>query len=187
MGSFSIMDSLRVPEQEGDYVLQWRWDCEQTPQVWNSCADIIISSQSQPTPTPTPTSAPTPPTSGGCCSFGSSCGDCGTDGTGWCHLSASNCAACTGIFNSSASAPSCSGSPSPPPPSTSAPAPPRGCCKFGLNCGDCGTDGTGWCHLSASNCADCTGSFDSSASTPSCSESNSPSPSPSLRAARRHQ
>merc|ERR1711920_231088 len=101
---------------------------------------------------------------GGCCKFGSFCGDCGTDGAGWCHLSASNCAACTGSFDSSASAPSCSGSPSPSPPPTSAPVPPRGCYKFGLNCGDCGTDGTGWCHQSASNCAECTGSFDSSAS-----------------------
>merc|ERR1711994_1004661 len=32
--------------------------------------------------------------------------------------------------------------------------------------GGCGEDGTGWCHQSASNCATCTGSFDSSASAP---------------------
>jgi len=43
-----------------------------------------------------------------------------------------------------------------------------GCCRFGADCGDCGEDGTGWCHQSASNCAVCTGSFDSSASAPSC-------------------
>jgi len=107
--SFSIMDSLRVPEREGDYVLQWRWDCEQTPQVWNSCADISIHTQLPPYPTPAPTFAPTPVTHGGCCRFGSSCGDCGTDGTGWCHLSASNCAVCSGSFDSRARAPSCSG------------------------------------------------------------------------------
>jgi len=45
--------------------------------------------------------------SGGCCKFGGACADCGDDGTGWCHQSASNCAVCTGTFDSSASAPSC--------------------------------------------------------------------------------
>merc|ERR1719464_1795751 len=61
---------------------------------------------------------PTPPT-GGCCMFGDDCGDCGLDGTGWCHESASNCAECTGSFNPSASAPNCNGggSPAPTPPS----------------------------------------------------------------------
>jgi len=43
-----------------------------------------------------------------------------------------------------------------------------GCCKFGADCGGCGDDGTGWCHLSASNCAVCTGTFDSGAPAPSC-------------------
>ena len=33
--SFTIGDSLRIPESvsPGEYVLQWRWDSEQTPQV----------------------------------------------------------------------------------------------------------------------------------------------------------
>jgi len=44
----------------------------------------------------------------------------------------------------------------------------RGCCRFGADCGDCGEDGTGWCHESASNCAVCTGVFDSSAPAPGC-------------------
>ena len=26
----------------GDYVLSWRWDCEQTPQIWNTCADLTV-------------------------------------------------------------------------------------------------------------------------------------------------
>jgi len=43
-----------------------------------------------------------------------------------------------------------------------------GCCRFGADCGDCGEDGTGWCHESASNCAECTGSFDPGASAPGC-------------------
>ena len=28
--------------EPGTYSLSWRWDCEQTPQVWNSCADVIL-------------------------------------------------------------------------------------------------------------------------------------------------
>jgi len=47
-------------------------------------------------------------------------------------------------------------------------SPSGGCCKFGADCGDCGDDGTGWCHQSASNCATCTGTFDSSAPAPGC-------------------
>jgi len=42
--NFSIVDQLQVPSDltTGDYVLSWRWDCEQTPQVWLSCADVRI-------------------------------------------------------------------------------------------------------------------------------------------------
>lgn len=41
---WSMTDRLRVPDLEaGEYSLSWRWDCEQTPQVWNSCADITIT------------------------------------------------------------------------------------------------------------------------------------------------
>jgi hypothetical protein len=42
---FEMVDSLKVPDTlpAGDYVLSWRWDCEQTPQVWNSCADITVA------------------------------------------------------------------------------------------------------------------------------------------------
>ncbi len=41
---FSMTDKLQIPNNivEGEYSLSWRWDCEQTPQVWNSCADITI-------------------------------------------------------------------------------------------------------------------------------------------------
>ena len=41
---FSIEDELRVPSDlpPGEYVLGWRWDCEMSSQVWNSCADISI-------------------------------------------------------------------------------------------------------------------------------------------------
>jgi len=39
---WSIGDELRVPEAHGDFVLQWRWDTEESVQVWTSCADIRI-------------------------------------------------------------------------------------------------------------------------------------------------
>merc|ERR1712146_72604 len=41
----SIIDHLIVPEDidEGEYVLQFRWDCEATAQIWNSCSDILIA------------------------------------------------------------------------------------------------------------------------------------------------
>merc|ERR1719336_1816340 len=43
-GPVSVLDELQVPFVEpGKYVLQWRWDCEATAQVWTNCADITIS------------------------------------------------------------------------------------------------------------------------------------------------
>jgi len=41
-----IGDYVRVPDTAGHYILSWRWDSEQTPQVWTNCADIYISSSS---------------------------------------------------------------------------------------------------------------------------------------------
>lgn len=40
----TIVDTLMVPADlvPGDYVLGWRWDCEQTPQIWASCSDITL-------------------------------------------------------------------------------------------------------------------------------------------------
>jgi len=41
--NFNIVDEIIVPEGlEGDYVLSWRWDVEQTPQIWAGCADVSI-------------------------------------------------------------------------------------------------------------------------------------------------
>ena len=68
---YSMVDTVKVPDEVGTYILSWRWvrvpnpqswagsgvlsaavllterawlwqDCEQTPQVWNSCADLVI-------------------------------------------------------------------------------------------------------------------------------------------------
>lgn len=42
--NYSIRDSVRVPVDlpAGQYVLSWRWDAEQTKQVWSHCSDVRI-------------------------------------------------------------------------------------------------------------------------------------------------
>ena len=42
--SNTIEDTLEVPTDilPGEYVVQWRWDCEGTSQIWTSCSDISI-------------------------------------------------------------------------------------------------------------------------------------------------
>jgi len=44
---FLIVDQVKIPSDlaPGDYVLSWRWDAEQTPQVWANCADVTITSE----------------------------------------------------------------------------------------------------------------------------------------------
>ena len=41
---WSIMDRVQVPSNlpPGDYVLGWRWDTEELPQVWTNCADVQL-------------------------------------------------------------------------------------------------------------------------------------------------
>eukprot|EP00437_Effrenium_voratum_P054529 CAMPEP_0181533966 /NCGR_PEP_ID=MMETSP1110-20121109/73449_1 /TAXON_ID=174948 /ORGANISM="Symbiodinium sp., Strain CCMP421" /LENGTH=413 /DNA_ID=CAMNT_0023665205 /DNA_START=54 /DNA_END=1296 /DNA_ORIENTATION=+ len=51
---FSIADLVQIPEDlpEGEYLLSWRWDCEQSSQVWQNCADIrIVNGVNGTTPT----------------------------------------------------------------------------------------------------------------------------------------
>jgi len=61
-----------------------------------------------PSPGPSPGPVPSPPPTGsGCCNFGGACGDCGDDGSGWCHQSAGNCGVCTGSWDPTGQAPSC--------------------------------------------------------------------------------
>merc|ERR1711948_186453 len=62
---FSVMDEIQVPSKPGEYVLGWRWDCEETDQVWNSCADIVITDGPIPAPTPAPPTPPAPSPSPG--------------------------------------------------------------------------------------------------------------------------
>ena len=41
---FSIIDLVRIPKdlEAGDYVISFRWDCEQSYQVWNTCASVKL-------------------------------------------------------------------------------------------------------------------------------------------------
>merc|ERR1719446_21026 len=41
---FGIVDELWIPADlaPGKYTLSWRWDVEQSPQVWSNCADVNI-------------------------------------------------------------------------------------------------------------------------------------------------
>jgi hypothetical protein len=42
--AYEIIDEVKVPDlQPGRYVLSFRWDCEQTPQIWSQCSDIEIT------------------------------------------------------------------------------------------------------------------------------------------------
>ena len=46
--SVAVIDLLEIPEtiEPGEYVLQYRYDSEQTPQVWNTCSGEHRPSQS---------------------------------------------------------------------------------------------------------------------------------------------
>mmetsp|Transcript_70784 Transcript_70784/g.170957 ORF Transcript_70784/g.170957 Transcript_70784/m.170957 type:complete len:466 (+) Transcript_70784:80-1477(+) len=46
--NLEMVDRVRIPAtlRPGPYVLQWRWDCEESDQVWASCADVSISAPS---------------------------------------------------------------------------------------------------------------------------------------------
>ena len=41
---WAFKDLVQVPEdlEAGDYVLSFRWECQNSPQVWNSCAYIKV-------------------------------------------------------------------------------------------------------------------------------------------------
>jgi hypothetical protein len=44
---FQIVDKVKVPDfAPGDYVLSFRWDCEQTAQIWSQCSDVRITAPS---------------------------------------------------------------------------------------------------------------------------------------------
>ena len=44
MPNLEVVDKVRIPQhvKPGKYVVQWRWDCEESDQVWASCSDITV-------------------------------------------------------------------------------------------------------------------------------------------------
>merc|ERR1712039_634697 len=42
--NLEVVDNVIVPKdlKSGHYVLQWRWDCEETDQIWASCSDVSV-------------------------------------------------------------------------------------------------------------------------------------------------
>lgn len=40
-----VSDMVMIPKNlvPGEYVLSWRWDCEETAQIWANCADVTIT------------------------------------------------------------------------------------------------------------------------------------------------
>jgi len=43
--NLEIVDTVRIPADitPGQYVVQWRWDCEESSQIWLNCADVTVS------------------------------------------------------------------------------------------------------------------------------------------------
>ena len=42
--NMAIVDHVRIPADlpAGEYVLGWRWDCEESNQIWQSCSDVTV-------------------------------------------------------------------------------------------------------------------------------------------------
>jgi len=81
---FGIVDKVQVPNvPAGKYILSFRWESDQTNQVWNSCADVTIKTSG-------PATKPFTPTKGcdSCCpgrfDVCSNCTGCLNDKTGAC-------------------------------------------------------------------------------------------------------
>jgi len=43
--NLEVVDSVVIPASlsPGKYVLQWRWDCEESDQIWASCSDVTVT------------------------------------------------------------------------------------------------------------------------------------------------
>lgn len=70
---FAIVDKVKIPADlpEGDYVVGFRWESEQTPQVWQSCSDVTIKKTGPATKPFTPTTGCTM-----CCAPKAPCSNC---------------------------------------------------------------------------------------------------------------
>jgi len=85
-GGSLIKDRVRLPDNftSNHTLIGFRWDCQQTGQLWLHCADVKINprdGQPGPSPTPptpvTPTPVPSPPPNGQCDVSESSRQECG--------------------------------------------------------------------------------------------------------------
>merc|ERR1712156_406260 len=101
---WNMIDKVLVPDvPAGEYVIGFRYDCEQTSQVWQQCGDIIIE-----------TGPPTPPPPADQCA-NPACAPCcgqGTDKPGTCHSCRGYCeehkdGTCEGCWKESEGAPPC--------------------------------------------------------------------------------
>jgi len=65
---WSMMDKVLIPAdlEEGEYMLGWRWDCEESNQIWQNCADIVLTKDAPPSTT---VPAPSPPPAQTCSGF----------------------------------------------------------------------------------------------------------------------
>uniref|UniRef100_A0A7S2FV91 Chitin-binding type-4 domain-containing protein n=1 Tax=Haptolina brevifila TaxID=156173 RepID=A0A7S2FV91_9EUKA len=45
--TLEIVDMVHVPADlpPGEYVLGWRWDCEESNQIWQSCSDLTVTAK----------------------------------------------------------------------------------------------------------------------------------------------
>jgi len=43
--NLEVVDAVQIPKslKPGKYVLQWRWDCEESDQIWSSCSDVEVT------------------------------------------------------------------------------------------------------------------------------------------------
>lgn len=84
---FGIVDKVKLPADlpEGDYVVGFRWESEQTPQIWQSCSDVTIKKSG-------PATKPFAVTTGCtfCCAPQAPCGNC----TGCVNDKSGDCAYC---------------------------------------------------------------------------------------------
>jgi hypothetical protein len=85
----AIVDKVLIPKDlpSGKYVVSWRWDCEQTAQIWAGCGDVLVSGGSPAPPTPP---SPPPPIAAKCLKWlNTECGRAQREGM-------AECMRCTG-------------------------------------------------------------------------------------------
>lgn len=66
-GGYTVTKKIKIPEYVSNHtLLSFKWNSYQTPQVYLSCADIVITDSGASTPTTTKTSSPTATSAAAC-------------------------------------------------------------------------------------------------------------------------